>query len=738
MNMRKLLAMLLLSLIAVAMTLPLFAQMRGLTINAPETGEEIPLYQGSYALVIGASDYANGWPNLPGVKEDLSAVKAALEKQGFDVTVVENPNQQQLQQAFTDFISQYGQTPENRLLFYFAGHGHTLRLAYGGEMGYIVPVDAPNPNNDEAGFIAKALDMQMIEVYAKRIQAKHAFFLFDSCFSGSIFSLSRAVPENISYKTAKPVRQFLTSGSAEETVPDKSIFRQQFIAALDGEADANKDGYVTGTELSEFMQTQIINYSQGSQHPQYGKIRHPMLDKGDFVFKLEVSATISAGTSAAPETPASTGGADPETEMWSLVKNSTETSDVKDFLDAYPDGKFAKAAQLKLKQLERNSSQIVVATPEQPADQSGQMNPQGAIQPQLDIEQSTSTDNSLFEQGVLEFAWDGEDCWVVNQGDKQVASQCGSTSVELAPGRYTISPMLLPFFTPTEVTIQARQTASVKKEAGILDVKWAENECWGIYRGEQEVTSFCGSAAQMLEVGKYTVKPAYGKTFDPIDVTIETGQTATIEPGGQFEFEWAGSECWTVYRDKKEVRNGCGSDVVALVPGTYLVKPSGKVLEPFEITIEAGKTTTVKRPSGTFDFQWPGDECWSVYRRNESIGDGCGSVQLVLTPGTYRVETMQNVFAPFEIAIEAGKTLSIKKTVGNIEIKWEYNSCWTLQRQQDDIMTSCGNDTTHITLEPGAYKFVPDQSSGLSAMDVTIHAEKTTTIVASGGKIEVK
>ncbi len=738
---RKLLAMLMLSGIVATTTLPLFAQMRGLSINAPDTGEEIPLYQGSYALLIGASDYTNGWPSLPGVKEDVVAVKAALEKQGFDVSVAENPNQSQLQQAFTDFIGKYGQAPENRLLFYFAGHGHTLKLAYGGEMGYIVPVDAPNPNDDEAGFIEKALDMQMIEVYAKRIQAKHAFFLFDSCFSGSIFSLSRAVPESISYKTAKPVRQFLTSGSAEETVPDKSIFRTQFIAALDGEADANKDGYVTGTELGEFMQDNVINYSQGSQHPQYGKIRHPMLDKGDFVFELEISATISAGTSAEPETPASTGGADPETEMWNLVKNSTEASDVKDFLDAYPDGKFTKAAQLKLKQLERSSSQIVVAPPEQPADQSGQMDPQGVLQPQTDIEQPKSEDigDSLFEQGVLEFAWDGEDCWVVNQGDKQVASQCGSASVELAPGRYTVSPMLLPFFMPTEVTIQANQTASVKKDAGVLDVKWAENECWGIYRGEQEVTSFCGSAAQMLEAGAYTVKPTYGKTFDPIDVTIEAGQTATIEPrSGQFRFEWAGSECWTVYRDKEEVRNGCGSDTLSLIPGTYLVKPSGKVLEPFEITIEAGKTTTVERPSGTFDFQWPGNECWSVYRKNETIGDGCGSAQLILTPGTYRIETMQNVFAPFDIAIEAGKTATVKKATGQLEVKWENDSCWTLQRQQDDVISSCGNDTTTITLEPGAYKFVPDQSANMGAMDVAIQEQKTTTVLVSGGKIEVK
>jgi len=110
--------------------------------------------------------------------------------------------------------------------------------------------------------------------------------LFDSCFSGSIFALGRAIPENISYKTSKPVRQFITAGSADEQVPDESVFRSQFVAALQGEGDADQDGYLTGVELGEFLQSKVVNYSNGTQHPQYGKIRNPHLDKGDFVFLL--------------------------------------------------------------------------------------------------------------------------------------------------------------------------------------------------------------------------------------------------------------------------------------------------------------------------------------------------------------------------------------------------------------------------------------------------------------------
>jgi TonB family protein len=264
---------------------------RGLkVVIRDQAGQQVGLYKASYALVIGVSDYLDGprgWPDLPGVRRDVIRVKAALEGRGFHVTMVTNPTRVQLEQAFNDFIGRYGLEPGHRLLFYFSGHGHTEKSTYGEEMGYIVPADAPNPKRDRNGFLTTAIDMQMMEVYAKRIQSKHALFLFDSCFSGSIFAISRAIPQDISYKTAKPVRQFITSGSAEETVPDKSLFCAQFVAALEGEADVSGDGYVTGTELGEFLESSVINYSKGAQHPQYGKIRNRLLDKGDFVFALE-------------------------------------------------------------------------------------------------------------------------------------------------------------------------------------------------------------------------------------------------------------------------------------------------------------------------------------------------------------------------------------------------------------------------------------------------------------------
>jgi len=256
------------------------------TIRTPD-GHEIDFYKESYALIIGVSHYSGGWPKLRGVERDVAELSLVLKNQGFHVVVVKDPTYDQLVDSFSSFINQYGLEPDNRLLFYFSGHGYTATQSYGGEMGYIVPSDAPDPEKDLTGFLRKAIDMQQVEVFAKRIQSRHALFIFDSCFSGSIFSVSRAMPQNISYKIAQPVRQFITSGSADEKVPDESVFLQLLILGISGDGDLNGDGYVTGTELGSFLQDSVINCTHSSQHPQFGKIRHLNLSRGDFVFVLK-------------------------------------------------------------------------------------------------------------------------------------------------------------------------------------------------------------------------------------------------------------------------------------------------------------------------------------------------------------------------------------------------------------------------------------------------------------------
>ena len=153
-----------------------------------------------------------------------------------------------------------------------------------------MPSDAPNPNEDRKGFSRKSLRMTQILSWSKQIESKHALFLFDSCFSGSVLKeRALVVPQQIRRVTSKPVRQFISAGSAGQTVPADSIFRPSFIRGIRGEADLDKDGYVTGTELGLFLQKRVSSYDTG-QTPQFGKLKDPLYDEGDFVFALGDSA----------------------------------------------------------------------------------------------------------------------------------------------------------------------------------------------------------------------------------------------------------------------------------------------------------------------------------------------------------------------------------------------------------------------------------------------------------------
>ena len=109
----------------------------------------------------------------------MQAVKVALERKGFQVEMVGDPDQTTLESAYRDFILRHGRKRNNRLLFYFAGHGYTEKPSYATDdpqdwIGYIVSRDAPLPSLDYAGFLRNAMSMQRFEELAKQVQSKHA------------------------------------------------------------------------------------------------------------------------------------------------------------------------------------------------------------------------------------------------------------------------------------------------------------------------------------------------------------------------------------------------------------------------------------------------------------------------------------------------------------------------------------------------------------------------------------
>ena len=313
-------------LIILLLSVYAFSQQRGFKVVRTHQGKEIALYKGSYALVVGNGKYTAGWDELLGAVKDAEGVADVLGRNGFKVTLVKNADKGTFLSELSNFTYKYGQDEDNQLLFYYAGHGHTIPLASGEELGYLVMIDTPVQEKDPQGFDIKSVDMQAIITYAKKIKSKHVLFMFDCCFSGTILNLrERVTPKAISDAVQYPVRQFITAGRADEPVPDRSIFKQIFLDLLEGRrSEPIKDGYLTGEELGLYLKNTVPEYYR-FQHPQYGKIRDPNLDMGDFVFVLDKVEISEAKEAQLPPEPPKTTGID----LTSIEKAGGERTRIK-------------------------------------------------------------------------------------------------------------------------------------------------------------------------------------------------------------------------------------------------------------------------------------------------------------------------------------------------------------------------------------------------------------------------
>lgn len=328
-------------------------------VAVTENGQEIKLYKESHALLVGASRYEQ-WGALPSIPGELDNLETALESHNFNVERLVDPNAERLKSGIEDFINEYGYEPDNRLLIFFSGHGHSE-----GARGFLLPVDAPLPDKKKE-FRRHALSMSRVMSWAREIESKHVLFVFDSCFSGSVFK-AKSVPKEshryIRQATDRPVRQFLTAGSAGELVPARSTFTPALVAAIQGEGDINQDGYVTGNELGVHISQLVPRYVD--QTPQFGTIRDYALGQGDFVFftgdkQVEEELPVESDTSEVRAASGSTIAlqlAELPTEglldnaLWDAASADNSENSYERYLERFPEGVFAGIAQDRLSKL---------------------------------------------------------------------------------------------------------------------------------------------------------------------------------------------------------------------------------------------------------------------------------------------------------------------------------------------------------------------------------------------------
>lgn len=244
------------------------------------------LYGASYAVVIGINQY-EVWPALEFAVADAEAVKAKFEATGFDEVLLildEEATQRRILTELFEVLPRKVKR-DDRVIFYFAGHGQTEDLPQGGKRGYIIPVDA-----EVDDFSSTAISMEQIRSLSRRIPAKHILYVMDSCYSGLGLNRSAGLSSKISGYLRKigsmRAVQIITAGGKGEQVQERGghgLFTTHMLEALDGGADLNKDEVVTGTELGAYLRPTVSNASNQAQTPLYGRLE----GEGEFLFFVE-------------------------------------------------------------------------------------------------------------------------------------------------------------------------------------------------------------------------------------------------------------------------------------------------------------------------------------------------------------------------------------------------------------------------------------------------------------------
>ena len=203
------------------------------------------------------------------------------------------------------------------------------------------------------------------------------------------------------------------------------------------------------------------------------------------------------------------------------------------------------------------------------------------------------------------------------------------------------------------------QTAPAASDGGLaassLEFNWPGSDCWDIFRGEQLVTFQCGANKQALGAGTYTIKGKYAPVFAPFQVNIKSGVETRIEKGGTFVFKWPGGDCWDIFRGAELVTHQCGSNQQALEAGAYTIKAKyAPVFTPFQVNVKSGAEARIEK-GGMFIFNWPGNDCWDIFRGAQLVAFQCGSNQQALEAGTYTIKgKYAPVFDPFQIKVADG------------------------------------------------------------------------------------
>ena len=265
-------------------------------------------FKRNLAIVIGINKYSHGIPPLQAAVNDVTRLAEILEQEhGYTVRLLVNDDA--TKERLTRLLSEHLPNDigtDDRLLFYFAGHGIALD-GDDGPAGYVIPQDARLA--DRSTF----LPMQALHDALTALPCRHLLAIFDCCFAGAFhWSSTRDLShlpkvihkERYDRFIRDRAWQVLTSADYDQKALDwlsgdifgergmaqqHSPFARALFEALQGAGDlvpaGGGDGVITATELYLYLRdhVEVVSEAQGKrQTPELWPL--PKHDKGEYIF----------------------------------------------------------------------------------------------------------------------------------------------------------------------------------------------------------------------------------------------------------------------------------------------------------------------------------------------------------------------------------------------------------------------------------------------------------------------
>lgn len=223
------------------------------------------------ALLVGISEYGEGFELLPGSLKDVQAMADILsdsEVGAFEVEDLRNCSNTLLQTAIERFFS--GKDTEDLLLFYFSGHGD---LGSGGIMNQQLHLCAQNSRKESGRLIeSSALSAGFLKRQMDLCRAKQIVVILDCCYSGKIADLLTKGEGDIDFDELKANgRVILASSSATKVALQErdglSLYTRFLIEGMEGAAYPGQGNWIVAQNLHEYADRRFEIERKGSYRP---------------------------------------------------------------------------------------------------------------------------------------------------------------------------------------------------------------------------------------------------------------------------------------------------------------------------------------------------------------------------------------------------------------------------------------------------------------------------------------